>query len=492
MKREFLTIILIGFFIFISHLGFSQTSISGVINFYSEVDSIYTTKDTIEVTNPSLFNADDTVMMYQAKGAVVNTDTSSQEYNFGNVPSKNDFNNAGKYEIILVQKVEGNTVIFKAILNNDYDTEDLIQLIRVPSYKNASIDGELTCDPWDGSKGGILVLMVGDTLYLNDKIDVTGKGFEGAPPFESNGNCASTDPDIYDFYYFHENTPSISAGFKGEGVAAYNAMYAKGLGRWANGGGGGNGRFSGGGGGANFSQGGDGGKEDTITCITPNYSGIYWQGVGGLDGFGLGNVGVPTINDSTIFMGGGGGSGTYTSGFTASTGGNGGGIVIIIAKALKSNGDSVIARGARVVDIATASAAGGGGGGTVVFDVESVVGSSEVHVTGGDGGRVQHDGDAGPGGGGGGGVVFWNTTQPGNVGYDIFGGKAGYVQDLYPADVRNEASPGVAGSQKINVDVPLTGFLFNWISDDQEICMNTAPRIISGTDPRGGYGNFQI
>ena len=99
----------------------------------------------------------------------------------------------------------------------------------------------------------------------------------------------------------------------------------------------------------------------------------------------------------------------------------------------------------------------------------------------------------GGGGGGGGGAVFWHSSSPlANVNYNFIGGEPGYVQELYPADVRNEASPGDFGGLKFNVDPPLTGFLFNWISDDQEICMNTAPQLLSGTSPRGGYGNYQI
>ena len=162
MKKEFLTILIIGFFIFISHLGFSQASISGIVNSYAAVDSIYPTKDTIEISNPSLFTANDTIMIYQVKGAEPRTEIGVQPYNFGQVRNTTELKKAGKYEIILIQGIDGNKAILKSVLNNDYDTDDFVQIIKVPSYKSASVDGRLTCEPWDKSLGygGVLVLMV--------------------------------------------------------------------------------------------------------------------------------------------------------------------------------------------------------------------------------------------------------------------------------------------------------------------------------------------
>ncbi len=491
MKREILFTVIFSFLVFFANQGFSQTSISGIINSYAAVDSIYPTKDTIEVANASaLFSADDTVMIYQAKGAEPITDTTFQPYNFGNVRTSG-INEAGKYEIILVKEIKEDTVIFKASLNNDYNTDDLVQLIRVPSYKSANVNSELTCEAWEGSIGGVLALMVSDTLFVNADINVTGKGFRGATPFESNGNCASSDSALYESYYFNESADMVSAGFKGEGIAKFDTTYRKGLGRWANGGGGGNARFSGGGGGGNDGNGGYGGEEDTVICTDrPAYEtnpdhGVYWNTLGGNDGFGL----YQLNNDTTIFMGGGGGSGTYTGELSASSGGNGGGIVIIMAKVVKSNGSEIIANGETVSDIADASGAGGGAGGTVVFDVDSVIGSLSVSTNGGDGGRVQYHGKSGPGGGGGGGIIFFND-QPDNVAEECNGGAAGYVQELWPVIERHDAAPGQLGSVMQTIKVPLTGFLFNSITSDQQVCMDDVPDLISGSEPRGGTGVF--
>lgn len=490
MKRKFLITISFCLFVFLSNEVFSQTSISGVINSYTVVDSIFSNKDSILVADASAFSASDTVMIYQAKGAIPGTDITSNIHLFGTIRDAGDEKSAGKYEIILVKEIKGDTVIFKALLNNDYSTKDLVQLIRVPSYKSANVEGELTCKAWEDTTGGILALMVSDTLFLNADINVAGKGFRGAVPFKSNGNCASKDSALYESYYFNENTPAISAGYKGEGVAMYDTTYSKGLGRWVNGGGGGNARFAGGGGGSNDVVGGKGGAEDTVFCAnTPLYDGDGWGGLGGSAGFGLGSLDL--IKSNTIFLGGGGGSGTYMDGFIATPGGNGGGIVIIIAKVIISDGANIFANGVSVTDIASASGGGGGGGGTVSFDVDSVIGDLKIYTNGGDGSSVAINGKSGPGGGGGGGPVLWSRSEPNyDFTWNNLGGAAGYAKDLWPDLETNGAFSGDDGTSKPNLNSPLTGFLFNSITANQQVCYNSIPDLISGSEPRGGNGTF--
>ena len=491
MKRRNLFVYLFIFIVFVTKSVYSQTSISGIINQYTVIDSIYPTKDTIEVQNPSLYNSNDTVMVYQVKGADVRKDTSdSNRHNFGTFASINSANNSGKYELILVEKVDGNKVIFKVSLNNDYDIEGIVQLIRVPSYENVSVDGELTCKNWEDTTGGVLVLMVSDTLFLNADINVTGKGFRGAEPFLSDGTCAITDSVLYKSYYFNENADTVSAGYKGEGVSEFDPVYRKGLGRWANGGGGGNGRFTGGGGGGNAGNGGTGGAEDTTVCGGVAWSYDNWKGLGGNDGYGFKGI-SGTINDSTIFLGGGGGSGTYMNGFTATNGGNGGGIVIIIAKNIKTSGRQIIANGDSVSVVATASAGGGGAGGVVVFDVDSIIGDLSIYCNGGNGGFVEHLGAAGPGGGGGGGVIFWKELQPYNVSVvKVSEGVPGYALDAGWPDTKKSyyASRGAIGSKKNNIKTPLTGFLYNSIISNQDVCWGFAPKLLEGSSLRGGFG----
>ena len=475
--------------------SYSQVSLQGIINKYAVVDSIYPTKDTIEVADVTGFNVNDTVMIYQAKGSTVYRDTSVLPEQFGNI--RTGLKQAGKYEIILIKDIVGNKIVFKAVLANSYEAEGLVQLIRVPYFERASINAEVTCKAWDGSSGGVLALMVSDTLFLNANINVTGKGFKGAVPkgYSDLGSiaCSATDTSLYKSYYFNILADTVMAGLKGESVSVNDSAYIKGRGRWANGGGGGNGRYTGGGGGGANGPGGNGGAEDTSYC---SVEGEVWKNIGGLGGEGLRSV-QTQYDDSTIFLGGGGGSGAFISGFNATNGGNGGGVVILIVKNIKSNGYNVIANGESVSAVATASAGGGGGGGAVIFDVDSLFGSLSISTNGGQGGFVNSLGKGGPGGGGGGGAIFWNNVKPANVvNAKADAGLPGYINELYPGQAQpyfagkgENGNPGV-GEPFITVEVPLTGFLFNSITANQQVCYNSAPEILAGSNPRGGSGEF--
>ena len=491
MKRNIIFILLISNFVFFANAIYSQTTISGVINSYSAVDSIYPTNDTLLVSNPNDFNAGDTIMIYQMKGAVLRTDTSNNEHVFGYVFS-GQIRNTGKYEIVIIQAKNGNEIILRNDLINSYNTNHLVQIIRVPSYKNVVVENEVTCDAWDGEKGGVLVLMVNDTLFLNADLNVDGKGFRGAQPVLGSGDCASTDSLLYRSIYFNELFPG--AGEKGEGIGFRIDSMSRGFGAWGNGGGGGNGRFAGGGGGGNSNVGGAGGGEDTLACETPLYVGEitstsdtlneYWKGIGGRGGSRLSNF----SNDSTVFLGGGGGSGTMTSEYSAIRGGNGGGVIVIIAKVVKSNGQSINANG-ETPQASEASAGGGGGGGTIVFDADSVNGDLNLFINGGDGGNVLSGYDSGPGGGGGGGMLLTGKIKITDFIFENLGGLPGAYEEFLPNTTKtNGAEGGNPGFLIDSIKVPLNGFLFNSIAAKEEVC--SGDRItIYGSNPRGGYGD---
>jgi gliding motility-associated-like protein len=493
LNRKYFFIILFSLFtVFITDL-YAQPEISGVINTYSKVDSIFSSKDTLLVDDPTLFSDGDTVMIYQVKGAEAWLEDYLWE-SIGNIYLPERIYSSGKYEIIIIdQVIEGEQkVILRATLANQYDVKGQVQLIRVPSYSNVRITGTLTCDPWDGEKGGVLVLFANDTIYLEADIDVSGKGFRGAEPVlgENDSLCASEDSAYFCQYLFPESSDRV--GRKGEGVVEYDSLYAKGLSRWGNAGGGGNARFTGGGGGSNSGSAGNGGKEDTITCgPSPAYLNEAgdgpWAGLAGKGGQGMSSF----INDSTIYMGGGGGAGTYTSGLLATQGGNGGGIVIIIGKFLVVNNREIFANGEDVTDVATASGAGGGAGGTIVFDVDSVQGQIDLWVIGGDGGDTQGANLSGPGGGGGSGFIFkgryYNSTNV-NSHYALYGAAGTVIDQPYIGNYG--ATDGNTGSERVLTKLPLTGFLFNSISESHAVCSGDRPNLISGSNPRGGDGTF--
>ena len=106
------------------------------------------------------------------KGAVID---SSNTASFGTVTN---YKNAGNYEFNYVKSKAGNIIELKDSLTRAYDiATGKVQLIRVPYFNTINIAATLTCLPWDGSKGGVLVLNAKDTVNLLADIDLSGKGF---------------------------------------------------------------------------------------------------------------------------------------------------------------------------------------------------------------------------------------------------------------------------------------------------------------------------
>lgn len=428
-------------------LSITGTNIGNIINTYTPVTAITLDpcKNTlITVEDASTFNVNDTVMIIQMKGAVIDsTNTAS----FGTIT---DYKNAGNYEINYVRSKTGNTIELKNLMTRQYDVPNgKVQLIRVPYYQNANITSTLTCLPWDGSKGGVLVLNVQDTIQLSANIDVNGKGFRGgSDPFS---NPPSFNCNENQFYY--PVNPDLASG-KGEGIAEISASKSFGKGALANGGGGGNSHNSGGGGGSNSSTGGFGGY---------NFEGSPCTSVP-FDNRGIGGKTLPYSNAANkIFMGGGGGAGHSNNPEAfQSTGGNGAGIAIIIADKFKPNGFQVFANGNAANACGNASSGchegmgGGGAGGTVLAKVNNYIGASLFQIIGGQGGNMTASGfqKVGPGGGGGGGKVWLsNPSLPAGVSVTVSGGASG-VCTAYANDPWGSTS-GQLGSITYDLSIPV-------------------------------------
>ena len=466
--------------------GYSRVPISGVVNDYAKVVSIDGT-DRITLADASAFSPGDTVLMIQMKGVGILTEGS----NFG---MKQNVYHAGQYEFLIIQSVAGNQIIFTVDLTNTtYETEGDVQLIRVPGYTNAVVTGELTCPPWDSlsGTGGVVAVIVGNTLTLSADINVQGKGFAGGPSIAGNGECSSTD-SRYDSLYF--SASSDSAGSKGEGAASFSIAigsplypdYALGRGPLFNGGGGGNAKYSGGGGGSNMGQGGDGGQE-SATCGSPG-------DVGGRGGYKIDEA-IDWRTEHKVFMGGGGGSGTQSGGFTATNGGRGGGIVIIMADSLVGNNHLISADGESVTATATAAGGGGGAGGSVLLDVNSYKNNVNVSAAGGQGGNTNGPSCSGAGGGGGGGLIWYrDNPSAGNMSRDVNGGAGGFDSGSGCGSYFGfNGQPGIVDSNFVAV---LSGFLFNSISSfvtgepSDTLCEGeTVPKIM-GSTPKGGLPGY--
>lgn len=473
---------------------YSQPHIGGVINGYSAIESIES-QNTVKVTDTSPFQTGDTVLLIQMKGLGVDIDP-------GNYGIQQDINTAGNYEFLLIDNIVDDIISFSRNMINQYEAFETVQLVKVRGYESARVTSTLEAEQWDGKKGGVIVLIVTDTLFLEANIDVSGKGFRGGEPVDLlDENCADSNPAYQDFS-FPEG--SVLAGRKGENPATYYKSgedniplasdFVHGRGSIATGGGGGNGLFAGGGGGSNFSQGGFGGRESDNCPET----GTDLEAQGGTQ---LADL-LFESDGSTInrfFMGGGGGGSTQYGDRQASHGGNGGGLIIIVVNnivgtsqyGMFANGDSA--------SIASAGAGGGGGGGSIAVSADNYAGTINMYANGGKGGDVSHEIIAGPGGGGGEGtIVHSESTLPGSVSTFLSVGIAG-VNKMNDDDSHGSTPgspvPGEPGVPKKgiipNLEINLNGFLFNDINTTRHtICEGTAPEILAGTNPRGGEGTY--
>lgn len=414
-----------------------NTNISGTINRYSKVTSVVRCGNRMVVDSPTLFAAGMRVLIIQMKGAVIDVNNAST---YGDLVS---YGYAGNYEIATVDSILTDTLKFRYQLQRFYDASGSVQILPLPEYHKATVTGgKLTCRPWNGSIGGVLLLQA-DSLVLNDSIKVSGLGFRG---FYNNDSSQSCFGGTNNGYYFGD---SMQGAPKGEGIVV--APYIYGRGKNLNGGGGGNNQNTGGGGGGNFGFGGQGGTIVARTAFCPGND----PGVGGF-------LLVYNLVANRAFLGGGGGCGHGNN--SEGTGGtNGGAIVIIMANTLVGNNKGIISDGQDQTRTAGSDGAGGGGaGGTILLRVGQYVGNVGIRAKGGAGGSLNNDfltrSCMGPGGGGGGGVLWVSQASvPANIAYTAPGGLNGKNlanTSFCPLGVTNGAMPGDSGGSVTNLAIP--------------------------------------
>lgn len=452
--------------------------LTGQINTYAKVEAVGT--DYVTVDDVTGFATNDTVMVMQMSGVRINAGFDLQG-NYQNV-----IGTPGKYEIIIVESVNTGTrrVRFTRVLLNSYSAAGKVQLVKVRTYRDAVVNTQLNCQPWDSAavRGGVLVFMVKGVLTLNADINVSGIGFRGGIVSQGNGLCQTSDDTLrWESYSIW----SQASGYKGEGLGIRTATdlplypaFMKGKGANMTGGGGGNGHFSGGGGGSNYGRGSVGDQE-----IAPDVCGGL--NPGGREGFSISSY--PTLNTG-VFMGGGGGASVYLTTPSVSAGANGGGIVIIHADTIVGNGRIITASGATALNntAANSGAGGGGAGGSVILSSRSYVSAPVLSSDGGKGGdNVSQNG---AGGGGGGGLIWTTGPFPGTA--TVAGGQGG----IHSAGDPNR--DGLPGLIRNNLNLPLNGFLFNEIyvaysqSRLDSICEGMIPPKMTGTRPVGGSGTY--
>lgn len=449
-----------------------------IINNYTPVLSLDPCKNILTVGNASAYNVGDTVLLIQMKGAVID---SSNTAAFGTIT---DYKSAGNYEYNYVKSKTGNQIELKNKILRTYEIPNgKVQLIRVPYYQNYTTTSTLTCLPWDGTIGGVLVFNVANTLTLNNDINVSGKGFKGGNSlnqFNTSLTCF-----INDFIY---PAGTINAAAKGESIYNIGNTKSHGKGSNANGGGGGTGHNSGGGGGSNGGLGGFGGYQ-LIDCGSAPFDN---RGIGGK---------ILTYSNAAnkIFLGGGGGSGhTDNAGGIDMKGGNGGGIVIIGANSLDAANFKILSKGdsGQVCNNNTNNChdgnGGGGAGGTILLSINNYVSNTRIEAIGGKGADLvlfngTNANQVGPGGGGSGGITWLKSpTLPTNLISTLNGGLSGVI--VQNANNPWGATSGQTGQTLFNLNLPITTTTFKPNIDSVKI--NAANTTCSNYNFNGlGYTN---
>ena len=384
----------------------AQTSfISGNVNFYAAVNGIDYCNNSMTVSNAFPFNVGNKVLIIQMKGAVVDTTNTAT---FGNVLA---YNGAGLYEYATILAKVGSVLTFDKTILNNYNLGQAVQIVKVPVYNNATVNGTLTCSAWNGTTGGVLALEVTGNLTLDANIDVSANGYR--PVLSSNfDTCCYSNA-----YYYPRLTGR--GGAKGESFTTLSSDKNGGKGKNANAGGGGNLHNAGGGGGAGLGNGGVSGYASFLGGTNPNAS----------QSAGVGGAGFNYLTNR-IFLGGGGGNGQNNDGQNYA-GARGAGIVMIKAASLQCNANSILANGqtAQTDSIPSIDGMpGGGGGGTVFLQVGAFTDTLRVQVRGGAGGSNMAGLPYmdGTGGGGGGGAVLLSGSMPPQNSVNLSGGAAGF------------------------------------------------------------------
>lgn len=458
-----------------------------VIYHWSQDD---TNPDTLLLEDASEFSIGDTVLFHHTiAGYVDDNDATGTIYNF---------ENAGKYGIYLIDTIDGNIVALNNRMppngDNPHRDGDFGQLIKIPTYERARFTSNFEFPEWNPltKVGGIFPILVNKKLTIEVDITADGKGFRGAVPSGNylleGGKCSDGNFAAEDKYF--TDAAIDSGAYKGETFGNNTGhkleLMLRGRGKIGSAGGGGNALYAGGGGGSNEGAGGSGGNE-ADSCSTPGIMG----GEGG-HAFSY-YTNLAEILANQIHMGGGGGTANQDPFLSryASPGGNGGGIFIIITDTLEILGSRVIsANGAGVGDTVDAGAGGGGGGGVIVMDVNTYLGDDiNLEVKGGNGGYVSGTPFVtGPGGGGGGGMIQFNGSSIDPlVSVVRDGGEAG---EVVSTSSFNNAGNGADGERQVGLKIPILGFLFNTIPDDQTICQDQSPPLLNAGGAKGGSGTF--
>lgn len=286
--------------------------------------------------------------------------------------SRDGGDGAGSWELNVIQNIVSTTLTFKYPLENDYATTAQIVKINKNSTVTVNSGQTLSASAWNGSVGGIVVLLASESISIMGSISVNGAGYRAGG--------GSSDNQV---------------GQRGEGTLGDNSVRQT----TSNGNGAGGGGYS-----TNspWNQGNGGGGGSNSQTNAENGTGT---GGGGNQGGGPGSMGASagSADLTTMVFGGGGGGG----GKIGSSGGNGSGIVVLIAPIITISG-SITLNGNNGTTASFGRGCGGSGAGgsclikgqEVALGSNLIIANGGIHVRNSNHSGVDGDSDGGRGGDG--------------------------------------------------------------------------------------------
>jgi hypothetical protein len=103
----------------------------------------------------------------------------------------------GDFEFASVLSVTGSEVALAAPLTRGFSSTSS-QVLVVPEFRRAAVDGTVLAPQWDGRSGGLLVMLVSEELTGSGTLSVAGRGFRAAPPVTSTGIWVGSPREVHD------------------------------------------------------------------------------------------------------------------------------------------------------------------------------------------------------------------------------------------------------------------------------------------------------
>lgn len=320
--------------------------------------------------------------------------------------TRNGGDGAGNWQLNVITNIAGTTFTFKYPLQHDFDTT--AQIIKVLQHEDITVTGTLNAPAWNGTSGGIIVLM-GESIDGGGTVNLNITGYRAGGAANNNQN-----------------------GQRGEGTNTAQGSQANNQ-RDQTAGGGGIGNVSFGGGG-----GGGGGH-----AVQANNGASGGTNAGGQGGFAGG------LEDMTIAVfggaGGGGGAWNLSAGGTPGVGGRSGGLFFCFVKNQDFSAMTISSNGGNGTNAGGAGGdrggGGGGSGGGILLKGQEIILTTNITALNGTNGTGQ-------GSGGNGGI-----------------GSVGRVRAEFSKIISGDSNPSASVFQdKIFNDPPRGGFMLAMVN----------------------------